>query len=79
MRDPHYGRMCFKSVKTVGALGLYLIRRTEISKICTISYVMASGVYNHQGVEMAHTWRSPATSGEGGGGCMLNWTRRTPL
>ena len=55
MRDPRFGRMCFKSFKTLGALGLYLIRRTEISTICTISYEMASGVYNHRGVEMAHT------------------------
>ena len=23
MRDPHYGRMCFKSVKTLEALGLH--------------------------------------------------------
>ena len=55
MRDPRYGRMCFKSVKTLGALGLYPIRITEISMICTISSEMASGVYIHRGVEMAHT------------------------
>ena len=28
MRDPHYGRMCFKSVKTLGALTFLAVKKT---------------------------------------------------
>ena len=47
IRDPHYGRMCFKSVKTLGALhsSLWKRPRPSASVFSTAKNVELLGIY----------------------------------
>ena len=47
MWDPHYGRMCFKSVKTLGALHSQLRKkaRTSASAFSTAKNLALPGLY----------------------------------
>ena len=46
IRDPHYGRMCFKSVKTSGvpSASAFFTSKNILSSSCCISYVFAGDV-----------------------------------
>ena len=54
MRDPHYGRMCFKSVKTLGALHSWLLKRLRPSAsiFSTAKNVELLGLYPIQSAVM---------------------------
>ena len=47
MRNPHYGRMCFKSVKTLGAVHSWLWKRPRpsVSAFSTAKNVELLGLY----------------------------------
>ena len=47
MKDPHYGRMCFKSVKTLGALysSLWKMPRPSASASSTVQNVELFGLH----------------------------------
>ena len=64
MRDPHYGRMCFKSVKTLGTLHSELWKRhwPSVSAFSTAKNVELLGLYPIQILKRAGLPCEPAVT-----------------